>query len=1179
MSNDQVLVTPTTSDAQRKPRKYVPALGPRMHAVLWTIFLLCALLGASGVYLIAVRGFEFYQGRSYQSQFSLWMFLVHIVAGLAILVPFIPFGIAHWHSSKDRTNRKAIRWGVALFAVGIAIGLSGLALVQLEALPQLAAGSMGRIVTYWIHVIAPLAAVAVYVVHRKAGPKIRWKWGAFWGGATIAFTAIMIAMHSHDPRKWNARGSPEGEKYFEPSAARTVDGKFLSASSMMMDEYCLQCHGDVYKSHLHSAHRNSSFNNPAYRFSVRETRQKSGVRAARWCAGCHDPVPFFSGEFDDPNYDDVNHPTASAGVTCTVCHAITHVGSRSGNADYTIEEPIHYPLATSENSVLNWVSQQMVKAKPEFHKKTFLKPFHRTEAFCSTCHKVGLPQEVNRYKEFLRGQNHNDSFWLSGVSGHGARSFYYPAQAKTGCNDCHMPLQPSRDFGSRDFDGSGIAKIHDHTFVAANTGLAALLKFPGHEDAIRKHGDFLRGGPDGKSPPLRIDLFGLKELHVDRLRGAATAFGLAADPMHAISIAAGADLMRVRGVEAPLLGDRPLRPQLPKLIPGSSYMVEVVIRTLNMGHHFTQGTVDSNEVWVEFHAKTPKRTLGRSGAMAGADRGRVNPWSHFLNALVLDRHGNRIDRRNPQDIFTPLYDHQIAPGSAQVVHYQLDVPADLQAGESIDVSVRVRYRKFDDAYMTLVHGKEQVPQLPIVDLCEDRIVFPVTGIVEQVPAQKSPIEPAWQRWNDYGIACFLEGGPEGKSGGELGQAEQSFRRLLSAEFSDAKAAHSHGHLNLARVHLAYGGADRLELAREHLALARKCDPPAPWWTVAWFNGAVNLQHANFDEAIRQFETILNPANIDPVRKFDFTGDFIVRNELGKTLFFRSQQETEPLEQTRLLRLATSHLEKTLQLDPENVDAHQFLAKAYHRLCSDFPLDQVRAIAFDGSVIEGLKRAQEGAITEAADAIRDIVSAVKKAPANEESLRGWMHLRQELVRMSNSTTDEWRRLALQPALRSIDAQVLAFVPELAQSFSAATTDADRRRLAQMLGRAITSLGERPRRADVRPSLLALASWPQGATSPYAALLGLAELDVLGGGMPPTRLLALQKTHQRVRGSRAETDSAMAHVLARLHLALHGIFKPDENAQEHAVRIHRSRFPAADRASHPIVIYRLNEPFTQ
>ena len=102
-------------------------------------------------------------------------------------------------------------------------------------------------------------------------------------------------------------------------------------------------------------------------------------------------MPFFSGEFDDPNYDDVNNPTSQAGITCTTCHSITNVNNTRGNADYTIEEPQHYPFAYSDNPLLQWINNALVKAKPEMHKKTFLKPVIKESKFCSTCHKVGMP--------------------------------------------------------------------------------------------------------------------------------------------------------------------------------------------------------------------------------------------------------------------------------------------------------------------------------------------------------------------------------------------------------------------------------------------------------------------------------------------------------------------------------------------------------------------------------------------------------------------------------------------------------------------------------------------------------------------------------------------------------------------------------------------------------------------
>src|SRR5207245_8034768 len=148
----------------------------------------------------------------------------------------------------------------------------------------------------------------------------------------------------------------------------------------------------------------------------------------------------------------------------------------------------------------------------------------------------------------------------------------------------------------------------------------------------------------------------------------------------------------------------------------------------------------SNEIWVDFTASAGKRIIGRSGALSGpGDSGKVDEWSHFVNVHMLDRHGNRINRRNPQDIFTPLYDHQIPPGAAQVVHYLLQVPEDVRA--PIELQAKLRYRKFDHEYMSLVHGDPgKVPPLPIVDICEDRLLLPVAGVAGGLPQQTAPIK-------------------------------------------------------------------------------------------------------------------------------------------------------------------------------------------------------------------------------------------------------------------------------------------------------------------------------------------------------------------------------------------------------------------------------------------------------
>jgi tetratricopeptide (TPR) repeat protein len=894
----------------RKGRVYQSAIGPRLKPLLYLAFIGFALLGATGVYLSAIRVLEWWRaGKTYTNPFTLGMFMVHVVIGAALVAPFLVFGFAHWLSARKRTNRRAIRLGIILFISGILVCLSGLALIQLQELPQLPTGTMARNVTLILHVALPIVAVALYVLHRKAGPKIRWKWGYAWGVGVSGFVAVMMAMHTQNPRQWNVQAPREGEQYFEPSKLRTSDNNFISAQSMMMDEYCLKCHQDIYNSHLHSAHKRSSFNNPPYLFSVRQTREVAlkrdgNVKASRWCAGCHDVVPFVTGAFDDPKFDDVNHPTSQAGLTCTVCHAITHVNSTVGNADYVIEEPLHYPFAYSDNPILQWLNNQVVKAKPDFHKKTFLKPFHKTAEFCSTCHKVSLPMELNHYKEFLRGQDHYATYLLSGVGGHNARAFYYPPVAKVNCAECHMPLSPSQDFGSRDFDQSGTRKVHNHAFPAANTGLAHILaldaKSPesaaGFERIKKQHEDFLRGvDPEGKDKKMRIDLFALRE--GDAIDG------------------------KLVGV---------IRPELPKLKPGNTYLVEVVLRTVGLGHAFSQGTVDSNEIWIDFEVRSGGKLIGRNGGMSGADdTGTVDEWSHFVNVLMLDKSGNRIDRRNPQDIFTPLYNHQVPPGAANVAHYKLEVPKTVTG--PIELKVRLRYRKFDFKYMEYVYKTgDQVPKLPIVDICEDQVTLPVEGDAAQVPEQKSPIQPAWQRWNDYGIGMFLTASSDADRPG-LRQAIEAFQKLTPME---NKAPQAHGYLNLARCYVLGGQLREATAALDKIRKDKLED--APWWTVAWFNGLVNAQNGFLADAVKNFEEIIDPDKQPRERKFDFTLDIVVIDELAKTLFqAANQEEKDSPERSRLLKQAIMRYQQALRVDSEDLEAHFGLSQCYKLLGEKF----------------------------------------------------------------------------------------------------------------------------------------------------------------------------------------------------------------------------------------------------
>ena len=686
----------------------------------------------------------------------------------------------------------------------------------------------------------------------------------------------MVAIQTAGPPQRSDRAPASGKRYFEPSLAKTATGKFIAAETLMNDEYCLRCHADIFDSALHGAHRMSSFNNPAYRASVRETRRVSlerdgSIEASRWCAGCHDPVPFFSGQFDDPDFDDVDNPTAIAGISCSVCHAIESVDSNVGNADYTIDEPVHYPFAYSNNALLRSLNSLMVRAKPAFHKREMLRPMHKTAEFCGTCHKVSIPGELNHYKEFLRGQNHYDSYLLSGVSGHGARSFYYPDVAQANCNGCHMPAIASDNVGSRwreDLGGFGVA---GHQFPAANSAVA---HWSGDAKALEIQRQYLKGS-------VTVDLFGVR-------RGGAVHDDLVAPIQRNVSVT-----------------------------PGEVLLIETVLRTRRLGHHFTQGTVDSNQVWVELTATQDGQIIGRSGHRD--DREVVNPHSHFVNNFVIDRDGNRINRRNVEDIFTSVYAHQIPPGAGQAVHYRLTVSD--QSKSPITVTARLLYRKFDTEYLDYIRAdrdRRRDPMelgevgdrndLPIVELDRDEM-----ELTFDQPTTLDASEGAWERWNDYGIGLLLGGNME------LRQAAEAFGQVESLGRYD-------GPLNLARVQSAEGD---LDAATDSLARAAASDPPPPPWTLGWLSGVVDRQQGHFANAAETLANVL--ATRVPERGFDFSLDYEVRNQYAATLVDLAHQSMAKGDadgyETGLNDAADQYL-RVLQIDSENVTAHANLADIY-----------------------------------------------------------------------------------------------------------------------------------------------------------------------------------------------------------------------------------------------------------
>ena len=283
-----------------------------------------------------------------------------------------------------------------------------------------------------------------------------------------------------------------------------------------------------------------------------------------------------------------------------MCHSIADVKSSMGQGDFYLEYPKLHELAATKNPLARALHDFLVKLNPEPHRRVFLKPFMRnqTAEFCSSCHKVHLDVPVNHYR-WIRGFNEYDNWQASGVSGQGARSFYYPAKPSQ-CADCHMPLTRSSDMGNID------GRVHSHRFPAANTALPTA-----NDDAeqLKITEDFLKSGI------LSVDIFALSPARAQLKREQPTS-------RTCLRLSRSAKkrrrklLQRVRHEVLPVTA--PLNRVQPAVRRGDTVRVDVVVRTKKIGHFFPGGTVDAYDTWLELKGTDDKgQTIFWSGMRRG----------------------------------------------------------------------------------------------------------------------------------------------------------------------------------------------------------------------------------------------------------------------------------------------------------------------------------------------------------------------------------------------------------------------------------------------------------------------------------------------------------------------------------------------------------------------------------
>ena len=273
----------------------------------------------------------------------------------------------------------------------------------------------------------------------------------------------------------------------------------------------------------------------------------------------------------------------------------------------------------------------------------------------------------------------------------------------------------------------------------------------------------------------------------------------------------------------------PLDKAQPRVAPGSTVRVDVVVRTRKIGHFFPGGTVDAFDVWLELEARDKAgRTIFWSGRAANDGKGPVETGAHFYRSYQLDGDGNPINKRNAWQTRSALYVRLIPPGAADVAHYRIRIPSDAQG--PISLTAKLNYRKFAHYYTQFAFAGQPKPGQsaslvgPGFDNREwsfDAANIPAnvsseiqrsdSGFADRhggrgdddAAAGRRQTTAAWtpiasqadrERWNDWGIGLLLQG--------DLKGAEYAFTT------GDEGGARVRGWMAERRARAHSGGGDR-----------------------------------------------------------------------------------------------------------------------------------------------------------------------------------------------------------------------------------------------------------------------------------------------------------------------------------------------------------------------------------
>jgi hypothetical protein len=465
---------------------------------------------------------------------------------------------------------------------------------------------------------------------------------------------------------------PYGKNPFFPSLATTGNERPVSPVLLADSKSCgaSGCHTAIYQEWQAGAHRWAA-EDPLFQKVQAGLIESEGIPAARYCAGCHDPVSLLSGYKDAST--GIEAPGFQEGISCVTCHGMRRVDVQ-GNGNYVFSAPQPYLFQYYGNSRATVaITHFLIRAYPRQHDIDYDLSLVKQPASCASCHKQYIDKYINHIG-WVQLQNQYDDWRLGKWN-----TAPNPAD-RLGCQQCHMYYQTAANKPEADpYDheiGLGL-KHRNHWFAAANQFVPRFLHTP-----------------DWRGQEERVNLW---------LEGKKVIPEIA-------SIWPAGPVLPIK-----LLASEP------RATPGRPFNFQVILVNNKAGHSVPTGPLDLIRLWVEVevHDRTG-RLVYHSGELT--PQGHIEDNSFVLKGIGVNAKGEEIVRHDLWQEVGTKGKRVVFPGYTDMYRYQFVVPE--YAKSPLTFTARLRYRKANQYIMDWAFPGQHL-STPVTNMSSDRLVIPL----------------------------------------------------------------------------------------------------------------------------------------------------------------------------------------------------------------------------------------------------------------------------------------------------------------------------------------------------------------------------------------------------------------------------------------------------------------------